>query len=231
GGVAEVPPGLTRRQELWVIAWGPLVSLMLACVGWILMAVPVLSSLVLVRFLGAQLFWMNTILFVFNVLPIFPLDGGQFLRQFLSIRFGQSTAIRRSLPWSMLLVIVLGVFSLFAGQTFGLVIAMVIFFENMQQYQRFQHLFGGGFWRYLWPFGGKKKSRSSGSELFGSAGAGPLGGWKDRWFVWWNRSTAEHLMRRVDEEGIQQLAPRERKLLEHYLDARIRVRRTRYDVN
>jgi len=221
GGVAEVPPGLSSRKQLWVIAWGPLVSLMLSLVGFIMMRIPGLSSLYGVYFIGSYLFTINLVLFVFNILPIYPLDGGQFLRQLLTLKRGQTSAVRYSLPWSMLLVVLLGVYSLLAAQTFALVIAVMVFMVNYQEYKRWEHLFRGQFWQYLWPFHGRNAKSSQKNP----------GGIGDKFFVWWNRSSAEKLMRRADEEGIHKLDPKERKMLEHYLDAKIRVRRTRYDVN
>ena len=222
GGVAEVPPGLSSRQQLWVIAWGPLVSLMLAMVGYIIIKTPIVSSSMILAYLGYELFRINTVLFLFNVLPIYPLDGGQFLRQLLTLKRGQSAAIRYSLPWSMLLVVLLGVYSLLFNQIFALIIAAVGLMVNYQEYQRWQYLFASSFWRYLWPFGHKKKSGSSGkNKSF-------LG---DKWVVWWNRAKAESLIRRSDEEGIHALSAKERRLLESYLDAKIRARRTRYDIH
>ncbi|MCB9641028.1 MAG: site-2 protease family protein [Myxococcales bacterium] len=221
GGVAEVPPGLTRKQELWVIAWGPLVSLALAVLGGVFYFTPVLGSIPILKFIANYLFTLNAILFVFNILPIFPLDGGQFLRQFLTLRRGESEGIRRSLPLSMLLLAILGIYSLFSQMMFAFIIAIFVFMVNYNEWQRWQHLFQKGFWIYLWPFGGKKKGKGS---------AGPSLG--DRFFVWRHRAQAEKLMRVADEEGIHKLKPQDRKLLEDYLDAKLRLRpSSRIDIN
>ena len=224
GGVAEVPGGLSRRQELWVIAWGPLVSLFLAVGGYFLGWVPIPW----LAWMGRMLFFINSVLFLFNILPIFPLDGGQFLRGFLSLRIGPHEAIRRSLPWSMLLLLLLGVFALATGQFFMLIISAVVLMVNYAEWQRWQHLFGGRFWSYLWPFGAKKKPLYDDRDKVPDATVkeGFLSDLHDRYLVWRYRKQAELLMRRADEEGIHKLDPHDRKLLEMYLDAKLRLRRT-----
>jgi Zn-dependent protease len=208
GGVAEIPPGLQRRQELWVIAMGPAVS-------GILMIIGILGGLLfaLVPVLGPTLWTfglLNGVLFFFNILPIFPLDGGQFLRNWISLRGGQTAAIQRSLPLSMLVLIGLSVVGLvFYRQSFGMlsfVLALILLYYNYIEWQRWKHLFKRGFWSYLVP---------------GSGGFGTVG---DRFYVWMHRSKAEKLIRKAEDEGVHALSRDERTLLDKYLDAKIRLR-------
>ncbi|HTR77718.1 MAG TPA: site-2 protease family protein [Gemmatimonadaceae bacterium] len=82
------------RQEFWIAISGPLVTLAIAVVlfGIISAAgLPVEPSGSLFgsaqsgAFL-AQLMWVNVSLFVFNLLPAFPMDGGRVLRAILARR-------------------------------------------------------------------------------------------------------------------------------------------------
>lgn len=87
GGLAFVAPPPRPGAELWTTAAGPLVNLLL---------VPVLIPLAyflapeaeteaptdLARFVGA-LAWFNLVMLVFNLLPIYPLDGGRLLQAVL----------------------------------------------------------------------------------------------------------------------------------------------------
>jgi Zn-dependent protease len=90
GGVAFVSPPLRPGAWLWSIAAGPLVNVLLVPITgvglfFVLRANPGLDYATMsdgMRFLF-RLFWVNTALLVFNILPIYPLDGGQILQSIL----------------------------------------------------------------------------------------------------------------------------------------------------
>src|SRR5215831_12875416 len=97
GGVAYVSPPPRPGATLWSIAAGPLVNLAL---------LPFLTVVALLShsagwketfpdfYLFIQVVWlMNTFLFLFNMLPIYPLDGGQILRSLLWFPFGRARSL------------------------------------------------------------------------------------------------------------------------------------------
>jgi Zn-dependent protease len=97
GGVAYVAPPPRPGATLWSIVAGPLVNVVLA---------PILTVLfLLVQTWGwadsmpnaysfVQAVWfMNCLLLVFNLLPIYPLDGGQILQSLLWFILGRARSL------------------------------------------------------------------------------------------------------------------------------------------
>jgi len=98
GGVAYVDPPPRAGATLWSIAAGPLVNVVL----WpILMVLAMMTEatgssneiLANLHQLLQALLWVNKVLLVFNMLPIYPLDGGQILRALLWFVLGRGRSL------------------------------------------------------------------------------------------------------------------------------------------
>jgi len=99
GGVAYVSPPQRPGAQLWSIAAGPLVNVALVPVLYVL-----LSSLgghlslnsdepnAYAGFLN-DVWLINLVLLIFNMMPVYPLDGGQILRSLLWFVFGRANSL------------------------------------------------------------------------------------------------------------------------------------------
>jgi Zn-dependent protease len=97
GGVAFVAPPPRPGATLWSLAAGPLVNVILApCLFAVLATGSFLHSPVSMPDAYALLraiCYINLVLLVFNLLPIYPLDGGQILRCLLWFIFGRARSL------------------------------------------------------------------------------------------------------------------------------------------
>ncbi len=93
GGIAFVDPPPRPGAVLWSIAAGPLVNVALIPVFYILTRMTTGSGLGNPGEFLRALQWINLGLLIFNMLPIYPLDGGQILRSLLWFVIGRSKSL------------------------------------------------------------------------------------------------------------------------------------------
>lgn len=103
GGVAKISNLPVRSQdEILVAISGPAVSLLLAGICW---------WIPLLKFMA----YVNTTLFIFNLIPAFPMDGGRVLRALLAMKKGllEGTRIAAEVgKYICILFVVIGIFGL-----------------------------------------------------------------------------------------------------------------------
>jgi Zn-dependent protease len=97
GGIAFVDPPLRPGAVLWSIAAGPLVNVVLVpfTVGAFIAAGALgleETNLDAYRFLF-EIIRLNLVLLIFNMLPIYPLDGGQIVQALLWFVIGQAKSL------------------------------------------------------------------------------------------------------------------------------------------
>jgi CBS domain-containing protein len=131
GGVSELgeEPRSAGTEFLMAVA-GPLVSALLATLFWVVAVLGYHGSwphsvVIVLGYLAA----INAVVFVFNMVPAFPLDGGRVLR---SILWGMTGNVRRATHWAS-----------YAGQAF----AAVLIAWGILQF--FAHNWVGGMWSAL----------------------------------------------------------------------------------
>jgi Zn-dependent protease len=130
GGVAYVNPPQRPGAQLWSIAAGPLVNVALFPIllgflysakhhGW---PETMPNAYMLVQ----NVTLINTVLFVFNILPIYPLDGGQILRSLLWFPFGRANSLMAASVIGFIGVFALIGLAIWAGDTWLILMSVFI---------------------------------------------------------------------------------------------------------
>jgi stage IV sporulation protein FB len=133
GGVARmdrIPPG---KAELVIALAGPAVNLVLAALlGIALLGLRADTPDAPLKIVteGAvvwQLLYVNLSLFVFNLIPAFPMDGGRVLRAALAIGLGETRATNIAAAVGQVLALGFAAVALLTGQPVLLLIAFFVF--------------------------------------------------------------------------------------------------------
>jgi Zn-dependent protease len=130
GGVAIVDPPQRPGAMLWSIAAGPLVNVALWPVLKVLLMLASNSGLAqsspdVYYFLGAIASW-NLLLLMFNLLPVYPLDGGQILRSLLWFAIGRTRSLMATAILGFAGAAGLALLALIAGSFWYIIIACFV---------------------------------------------------------------------------------------------------------
>jgi Zn-dependent protease len=95
GGVAYVDPPPRPGATLWSIAAGPLVNVVMLPICYVILKTGQASGWTHtdVYMLVRAIFYINIGLLMFNLLPIYPLDGGQIVRALLWFVLGRARSL------------------------------------------------------------------------------------------------------------------------------------------
>jgi len=127
GGIAFVDPPRRPGAYLWSIAAGPLVNvILLPVLAFVSMmaqgSLPGSDVAVFFRDLN----FINAVLLGFNLLPVFPLDGGQIVRGLLWFPFGEIRSLQISSVIGLVGGAILGIVGLMAGSVWWAVLAFFL---------------------------------------------------------------------------------------------------------
>jgi len=97
GGVAYVDPPPRAGATLWSIAAGPLVNVafvpVLLAIGTFIKTSGLATTMPDLIHLIRSIAWINLALLIFNILPVYPLDGGQVFRSLLWFILGRARSL------------------------------------------------------------------------------------------------------------------------------------------
>lgn len=113
-GAAAIDSNMHDRDSIPITAAGPITTLILSLTSYLLYLVYPNSFL-------DSMFTINLYLFIFNVLPIYPMDGGQIVRSYANLSKNRYKARRLASNVSVLFSVALIVYSII---TFNFILAI-----------------------------------------------------------------------------------------------------------
>ena len=135
GGVAsftEMPEDW--KQELTIAVAGPIVSVLIGVVSWVVFrSLPLPAT---VAFVVGYLALMNVVLAAFNMLPGFPMDGGRVLRALLARSRPHAQATQIAAEVGKVFAFLLGLWGLFNGNLVTVGLAFFIYIAGAGEAQQ-----------------------------------------------------------------------------------------------
>lgn len=125
GGVAFVQPPMRPGAVLWSIAAGPLVNVLLVPITYGVWVATAGVGGDLAAF-AQWAFIFNLIILIFNMLPIYPLDGGQILHSLLWFVIGYTKALKIAAGIGLAVAVVGGVAALMSGRIWLVIMAVFV---------------------------------------------------------------------------------------------------------
>lgn len=129
-GAATIDSNMHDRDSIPITAAGPISTLILAVISYIA------GIFYPIDFLNSM-FIINTYLFIFNILPIYPMDGGQIVRSYanlsknryqarriaskISVVFSIALVVYALMTWSIILAIFGGYFAYLSLKELGFI--------------------------------------------------------------------------------------------------------------
>lgn len=243
GGLASVYPASSFRSQFFTPAAGPMSNLLLC----LLVAVPVLNSpyagavfhpfVLPVSGLSGSIapellaltFWVNWILLLLNLLPVYPLDGGRMVQACLATRFRGESATNVYLKIGVVVGFIGFIAGMVADSTWIVAISAMVLLLNLQEsfMMQTQETYDDSFLGYDFSQGYTSLEREA-DEKPSAKRKGVLQRWRERRKSEKERRLAERdaevqaeldgLLQKIQDHGIESLSEAERRKLKRAAD-------------
>jgi Zn-dependent protease/CBS domain-containing protein len=139
GGIARPERAPRAREELWIALAGPVVNALIAAglFGWLVASGGFVPVELLKEPTDANLMQRvasgNLLLFLFNLLPAYPMDGGRILRSLLALYRPEEEATRIAAGAGQGLAVLLGLAGMLWGNFVLLFVALFVYLGAAQE--------------------------------------------------------------------------------------------------
>jgi len=139
-GSAAIDTNMHERDSIPIVAAGPISNIILATIGLLVVGILPQDVLFMVKDFMLSFITVNIILVIFNILPIFPMDGGRIVKDLLVLKMRNR---RRAKIIAASISLIFSIFLLtYSIYTFSLIL---ILFSGYFCYLAFKDLKGLGF--------------------------------------------------------------------------------------
>lgn len=137
GGLCIPSSGyLKPKDNMIVCLCGPFAGFALALVYYLVSTAGILPEFALPsQYRDYIVYFINVGWGIFNLLPIYPLDGGQSLHNFLMWKNVKSS-LSKALKVSIIFLVAVGAYALYINRIFVIILCAWLLFENIQQWNK-----------------------------------------------------------------------------------------------
>ncbi|MBZ5584805.1 MAG: site-2 protease family protein [Acidobacteriia bacterium] len=139
GGVSRPERQPKAREELWIALAGPTVNLLIA-IGLLAWVAASQGFVALEKLreptdanLAERIAFGNLLLWIFNLLPAYPMDGGRILRSILALWRPEEEATRIAAGAGQILAILMGLAGLLMGNFMLVFVALFVYLGAFQE--------------------------------------------------------------------------------------------------